>query len=50
MLMHRHVNEFLEIESKQRANISGVQAERALESLDAIGDQVRDLIKAGMEG
>jgi hypothetical protein len=49
-LMHRHVNEFLEIERNQRADISGEQAERALESLDAIGDRVRELIRAGTEG
>jgi superfamily II DNA or RNA helicase len=49
-LMHRHVNEFLGIEKRKRSTISGDQAEKALAALDAIGDQVRQVIKTGMEG
>jgi excisionase family DNA binding protein len=49
-LMHRHVNEFLGIDKKQRATISGDQAEKALVALDSIGDQVRQVIKAGRKG
>lgn len=48
-LMHRHVNEFLGIDKKKRATISGDQAEKALAALDAIGDQVRQVIKTGMK-
>jgi DNA repair protein RadD len=49
-LMHRRVNDFLGIDKKKRATISGDQAEKALASLDAIGDQVRQIIKKSMEG
>lgn len=49
-LMHRQVNAFLEINSKMRGTISGEQAEKALAALDTIGDQVRQVIKTGMEG
>jgi DNA repair protein RadD len=48
-LMHRHVNKFLGIDKKKRATISGDQAEKALASLDTIGDQVREVIKKSME-
>lgn len=49
-LMHRHVNEFLGIDKKKRATMSGDQAEKALAALDTIGDQVRRIIQAGMGG
>lgn len=48
-LMHRHVNQFLGIDNKKRGTISAEQAEKALQSLDAIGDQISEAIKKAME-
>ena len=47
-LMHRHVNAFLGIKKNQRGTISAQQAEKALVSIDSIGDEVRRLIQSKM--
>lgn len=47
-LMHRDVNRFLGIDSKQRDKMSADQAERALDALDDIGDSLRDSIKQSL--
>lgn len=47
-LMHKHVNDLLGINKKQRAAISLEQAESALAALDSIGDDVVAFIKKGL--
>ncbi|RZA16253.1 MAG: hypothetical protein EOP02_23385 [Proteobacteria bacterium] len=46
-LVHKHVNDSLGINKKQRSSISLEQAEKALAELDAIGDEVVAAIRKG---
>lgn len=49
-LLNREINDFLGIKSQQRGELSGNQAEQALEELDNLGDRVRDRILEALEG
>lgn len=48
-LLNDAINASIGIEKKQRREMSAKQAETALESLDRLGDQVRDEIRRGLE-
>lgn len=49
-LLAREINESLGIESGQRKEISGDQAERAFAELDQLGDRLRDRLQAALDG
>jgi DNA repair protein RadD len=49
-LLSREINDFLGIKSRERGQLSKDQAERALDELDALGDQVRDRISDALDG
>ena len=49
-LLNREINDYLDIKSKQRGELSSEQAERALDELDQLGDHVRDRIIEALNG
>lgn len=49
-LLNREINTFLDIQSKQRGGLSSEQAERALDELDQLGDNIRDRIIEALNG
>jgi DNA repair protein RadD len=50
VLLQREVNECVGIKSRQRREMSLEQAQKAFDQLDALGDKVRDAVRAKLRG
>ena len=48
VMLNEEINDFLGIESKSRSSITAEQAEDAVDTLDMLGDAVRDRLKEAL--